>query len=108
MNTKAKITAIGRAEAELEELLSDAVVDLEITTPLSNEVEAELRRNLEKIVGAAQDVVLARLKTRAYEVRESYRNSGADETVDADTWDAAVEAADPNGYDILWMRGWKA
>jgi hypothetical protein len=107
MKSRAKIDHIERAEAELREEVSTTTTDLAIRVALSEEAENELSRHLDEIVAKAQNLVVARLKTRCFEVRESYRNSGAEKTVDADTWDSAVEAADPAAYDIMWMREWE-
>lgn len=107
MNSRATMTPTDRAEADLRETLSGAITDLAVAVALSEETETELREHLDEVIRKAQDVIVNRLKDRAYEVRRGYDNSGADETVDADTWDAAVEAADPAEYDIMWMRTWK-
>lgn len=106
-NTKAKITPTERAEAVLEENTFLLLTDLSHVVDLSGVVEAELRENLERVVRAAQDIVLARLKTRAYEVRNAAHASGADGVDVAELWDAAVEVGDPARYDITWMRTWE-
>lgn len=110
MNPKAKITPVERAEAELDGDLLTFVADLndscDLGVPESKIAMVDAR--VREAVAKAQAVIVARLKSRAYEVMESYRNSGADETLDADTWDAAVQAADPSRYDVMWMREWEA
>lgn len=107
MNTKAKITPVERAEAELDELVSTAITDLAVRTKITGGSEAQLRTDIDEIVMAAQHVILARLKTKAYEVtREGY--SPSEDSSHLDAWDDAVELADPNGYDVLWKRTWKA
>jgi superfamily II DNA or RNA helicase len=105
-DTKALITPVERVDAELKEGLTDVLSDLAQATVLSEEEWAELNGNLVKVVEAAQAVIIARLKTRAYAVSESYRNSGADDTPDQDAWEDAVQVADPAAYDPMWVRGW--
>lgn len=109
MTTDTKLTAAERAEAELEEELRFVGPELEaegveLTEAQSRWLEAKTRQ----ITRLAQNVVLARLKARAYEVSESHRNSGGGEAIDAenDAWDDAVHVADPSEYEVSWMRSY--
>jgi hypothetical protein len=108
MNAKAKITAVERASAELNELVSGTITELADRTKLSSGAEAQLRTDIDEIVMAAQHVIVARLKAKAYEVYDGYANSGEDDTPELDAWDDAVQVADPAGYDVMWKREWKA
>lgn len=111
MTTRTEMTSLERAEADLDGDLVTFTADLMdilgmLSTELSSTQMEDLDKLARKLVRQGQDVVVARLKEKAYECRVGYENSGADQTIDADTWDNAVQAADPSEYDIFWMREW--
>lgn len=111
MTTRAQMTAVERAEYDLDNdrvtFAADVLDRLGITeSEVTNQQMEELDKLARQLIRKAQNVVVDRIKTKAAECRAEYENSGADQTIDADTWDDAVQAADPSEYDVFWMRTW--
>lgn len=101
---RARLSAVERAEAELDEERRELAV---YATLCPSDLDG-FEDRLNNVVRAAQDIVLARLKTKAYDVWAGYVNTGEDDTPDLDAWDDALQTADHSAYDILWKREWQA
>ncbi len=93
-----RLSAVERAEAELAEDRRDLGDHATVQPDDFDGFEDRLAN----VVRSAQNVILARLKTKAIEVSGSYDNSP-----ETDAWEDAIQAADPSEYSIGWEREWQ-